>query len=99
MHIYPYLHHYVHASVFHPNCTAGWFERFPEPPLGILARVDALLGFHDGILVRLYMRHAYTKQPPSPPTSYVHSITNYRICHSILTGPLLWAVVHPGGCS
>lgn len=29
----------------------GWFERFPDPPLGILARLDALLTFHDAPLV------------------------------------------------
>ena len=31
---------------------AGWFECFPDPPMGILSRLDALLGFHDIDLVR-----------------------------------------------
>ncbi|KAF5832682.1 hypothetical protein DUNSADRAFT_11363, partial [Dunaliella salina] len=32
------------------NWTRGWFECFPDPPLGILARLDALLAFHDNDL-------------------------------------------------
>lgn len=33
--------------------SAGWFECFPDPPINILARVDALLEFHDADLVRV----------------------------------------------
>lgn len=39
-------------------CFAGWFEKFPEPPLGILARLDALLSFHDAPLAS-HMRASF----------------------------------------
>ncbi|KAJ9531736.1 hypothetical protein QJQ45_021880, partial [Haematococcus lacustris] len=33
------------------NWTPGWFEHFPEPPLGMLTKLTALLTFHDNELV------------------------------------------------
>ncbi|KAJ9531161.1 hypothetical protein QJQ45_000832 [Haematococcus lacustris] len=33
------------------NWTPGWFEHFPEPPLGMLTKLAALLTFHDNELV------------------------------------------------
>lgn len=46
-----YFCHTSMASVYMAAVASGWFEKFPDPPLGVLSRIDALLSLHDNTLV------------------------------------------------